>query len=328
MATRVRPGRDGLTPSSRTRFGNDNIWLGVREFDTARAKRTALMLAVHGEPKPGIVYAATRRRVEEVAKALRDEGIRAAAYHAGMRPAEREGAHSRADEDDVIVATNAFGIGVDTPNVRFVFHLDMPDSVDAYSQEIGRAGRDGEPARAVLFYRPQDAGMRRAMVSTGKVLADLTKILHGLERAGAAALLRAGEVVPGQAGPDPDVAAARAAEDREAFRQYRLGRVELMRAYAETPGCRRRYLLNYFGEALEADCGTCDQCDHGASNRHAPHGADGFAIHARVRHRVFGDGTVMRQDGDSLVVLFDVAGSRKLALDHLRQHDLLRLLVR
>jgi len=342
-------------------FNRPNIWLGVRAFETARAKQQALLLAVAGAPKPGIVYVATRRRAEEVADALREEGTRAVAYHAGMRPAERERVQSAfmQDEEEVIVATNAFGMGVDKPDVRFVYHLDMPDSVDAYYQEVGRAGRDGEPARAVLFYRPQDAGVRRAMVSTGKIGADdfarvmealqgrteavataelaqrteiaprrLTKILHDLTRTGAAALSPVGDVVPPGEQRSPEAAASRAAEEREGFRRYRVGRVELMQAYANTPGCRRRYILNYFGEALEADCGNCDRCEAGASARQARRGGDALPVHARVRHRVFGEGTVMRHDGDSLVVLFDTAGTKKLAVDHLREHRLMEVLVR
>jgi ATP-dependent DNA helicase RecQ len=342
-------------------FNRPNIWLGARTFETARAKRWALLLAVQGEPKPGIVYVATRRRAEEVADALAEEGVRAVAYHAGMKPTDRERVQSEfmRGAQEVIVATNAFGLGVDKPNVRFVFHLDMPDSVDAYYQEIGRGGRDGEPARAVLFYRPQDAGVRRAMVSTGKIQTDvfervagilrahdgpltadelaeqmdvppkrLTKILQGLERTGAARLLPGGEIVSRNGESEVNGAAGRAAEEREGFRQYRLGRVELMRAYAETPGCRRRYILNYFGEGLEQDCGYCDRCDAGASAREARQAADRFPMHARVRHRVFGEGTVMRQEGDSVVVLFDAAGSKKLALEHLRSRGLLEILVR
>ncbi len=200
--------------------------------------------------------------------------------------------------------------------------------------------------------------MRRAMVSTGKIQADdfervaealqsnhgpvtaveltqrteiaprrLTKILHDLERTGAAEVLATGEVVPREGDSSTEALADRAAEERETFRQYRLGRVELMRAYAETPGCRRRYILNYFGEALEADCGNCDRCDAGASVRQAREGENRFPLHARVRHRVFGEGTVMRRDGDSVVVLFDVAGSRKLALEHLQANNLLEVMV-
>src|SRR6201999_4267048 len=95
-------------------------------------------------------------------------------YHGGLARHARESAQERFmnDELDVIVATTAFGMGVDKPNVRFVFHLDVADSVDSLYQEVGRAGRDGEPARALLFYRPEDLGLRRFFAGSGQVELD------------------------------------------------------------------------------------------------------------------------------------------------------------
>ena len=124
--------------------------------------------------KPGIVYAATRKRTEELAGALRGAGVDAAPTTPGMSAAEREAAQERFmdGEVDVIVATTAFGMGVDKADVRFVFHAEIPESVDSYYQEIGRAGRDGEPAEAVLFYRPEDLGLRRFFAGGGQVGAD------------------------------------------------------------------------------------------------------------------------------------------------------------
>ncbi|HET8628430.1 MAG TPA: RecQ family ATP-dependent DNA helicase [Thermomicrobiales bacterium] len=151
-------------------FDRPNIWLGVERFADEPAKQRALLERVAAEPQPGIIYAATRRRAEDLAAALREQGIPARHYHGGMKAAEREETQRAFMEDEcpVIVATTAFGMGIDKPNVRFVFHYDVSDSVDAYYQEIGRAGRDGEPARAILFYRPEDLGLRRYFAAGGK----------------------------------------------------------------------------------------------------------------------------------------------------------------
>src|SRR3954469_613909 len=157
-------------------FDRPNIWLGVEHFRDEEHKKRALVERVAAEPKPGIVYAATRRGAEQYAEDFRAAGVDALAYHGGMNKREREAAQERFMDDrlEVIVATTAFGMGVDKSNVRFVFHSEVADSVDSHYQEIGRAGRDGAPARAVLFYRSEDLGLRRFFAGSGQV--DLEEI--------------------------------------------------------------------------------------------------------------------------------------------------------
>ena len=144
-------------------FDRPNIRLEVERHHDDRGKRRALVDRAEALGGPGIVYVATRRLAEETAEELGERGVRALAYHAGLSGSRRDEAQEAFMEDrvEVIVATTAFGMGVDKPNVRFVLHSEVSDSVDSYYQEIGRAGRDGEPADAVLFYRTEDLGLRR-----------------------------------------------------------------------------------------------------------------------------------------------------------------------
>ncbi len=153
-------------------FDRPNISLAVERFTTPDAKRAGLLdrvVGAAGGPGVGIVYAATRRIAEDVATALAERGLRTEAYHGGLPAARRRGVEAAFAGDllDVVVATTAFGMGIDKPDVRFVFHHDVADSPDSYYQEIGRAGRDGEPAEAVLFYRPEDLGLRRFFAGGG-----------------------------------------------------------------------------------------------------------------------------------------------------------------
>jgi ATP-dependent DNA helicase RecQ len=147
-------------------FDRATIHLSVERFHDEQGKRRALAAHVEELDGPGIVYAATRADVEEIAGE-----VGAVAYHAGLPKREREAIQDAFMEDDarVVVATTAFGMGVDKPDVRWVLHADIPDSVDSYWQEVGRAGRDGEPARAILLYRPEDVGVRRFFAASGKL---------------------------------------------------------------------------------------------------------------------------------------------------------------
>jgi ATP-dependent DNA helicase RecQ len=333
-------------------FDRPNIHLSVERFRDDDEKRQAVFLRAAGEPKPGLVYAATRKDTERYAEQLAELGLRAHAYHAGMRAADRNAVHERflAGELDVVVATTAFGMGIDKADVRFVLHASVADSLDSYYQEIGRSGRDGEPANAVLFYRPEDLGLRTFFAAglpdptelervatllqlaeepvTRKALAAeanltlsrTTALLNVLGDVGAARVVR-GRVSRGRRRLTPAAAAAAARELAESRQRVERSRIEMMRGYAETTRCRRQFLLGYFGETLEEPCGRCDTCDDGLASAEDVTGP--YAVNDRVRHAEWGDGMVMSTEGDRITVLFDQVGYRTLALDALEENGLL-----
>jgi ATP-dependent DNA helicase RecQ len=335
-------------------FDRPNIWLAVERFEDEAEKQTTLLDHVIHAEKPGIIYAATRKRTEELAERLKQQGIKASFYHAGMKGEDRKQVEVefQQDEIEVLVATTAFGMGMDKPNVRFVFHADISDSIDSYYQEIGRAGRDGEPAKAILFYNSEDLNLRRFFASGGQIkteqveqVAELlqnqsepiavqelqeqvelsqTKLKAALSRlteVGAVETLPTGEVALNSTSEDTSEAAEAAVQAQERWRQMARSRLEMMRGYAEVRDCRRRYLLNYFGEELEAPCGFCDNCRAGVivedSDRQP------FPVNSRVAHKTWGEGVVMRYEGDKLVILFEQVGYKTLGLDVAILHDLL-----
>ena len=196
-------------------FDRPNIRYGV--LDKYRpAEQLQAFLDRHRD-ESGIVYALSRRKVEEIAARLQAIGVKAAAYHAGLPQGERHRVQEGFLRDDiqVVVATVAFGMGIDKPNVRFVVHYDLPRHIEGYYQETGRAGRDGLPAEALLLYGAQDV-----------------------------------------------VTARRLIENTENPEQRRIEthKLNAMVAMAESPTCRRRVLLNYFGDWQDEDCGNCDVC--------------------------------------------------------------------
>ncbi len=152
-----------------TSFNRPNLTYRVLSAKEKKHKLPLILAAIRNAAPPGIVYATTRKECEELAADLRRSGVDAAAYHAGMGPAERSEVQERfmTDELSVVVATIAFGMGVDKPNVRFVIHSSVPGSLPAYMQESGRAGRDGDRAECVVLYRSADLGRRKRLVTLG-----------------------------------------------------------------------------------------------------------------------------------------------------------------
>jgi ATP-dependent DNA helicase RecQ len=350
-------------------FDRPNIALEVRRFLDDTDKRRVVVERAAAEPKPGIVYAATRRDAEAYAADLAALGLSAAAYHAGLTAGERSRAHDAflAGETDVVVATSAFGMGIDKEDVRFVLHASVPGSLDAYYQEIGRAGRDGGPAVAVLHYRTEDSGLQRLFATrapdedtlgavaervhdsgapvtrddiakaTGLTRRRVTAAVNLLEQAGAVRVEDDGRV-RAVAGTTAEEAAARAAEEARSRRRLEQSRLAMMLEYAETTGCRRRFLLGYFGEPYDAPCGACDLCaspssgdtvvdgvgDTGEEPRETPSpAAASYAAGTRVQHTEWGEGTVMSEEGDRVTVLFESMGYRTLSLAAITGKNLL-----
>ncbi|MFT3863975.1 MAG: RecQ family ATP-dependent DNA helicase [Solirubrobacterales bacterium] len=335
-------------------FDRPNLHFAVRRFSAAREKEEALVEAVAGAPKPGIVYIATRKASEELAEALSAAGVRAAAYHAGLASKRRGELQDRFmdDEVEVIVATTAFGMGIDKPNVRFVFHAGPSDSIDSYYQEVGRAGRDGEAAAAVLFYRPEDEAIRRFLGGAGGVDGEeLEAVGHAVEDDGGEAdpaalverldlsrsrVLEAvgrlqeagwlevgedGEVRRARGGPTLEQAVQEGVREGGERREFDRTRLAMMRSYAETQGCRRDHILSYFGEEHEVPCFYCDNCDAGLVK---PDEAERpYPIGAPVTHRSWGPGEVQRYDRDRVVVLFESVGYRTLDLTLVEEEGLL-----
>ena len=207
-----------------TGFDRPNLYFGVLRPKDKDEK--LLELLREREQRSGIVYCSTRKGVEEVCDLLNSRGIAATRYHAGLEDAERV----RNQEDfvydrkQVMVATNAFGMGIDKSNVSFVIHYNMPKNLESYYQEAGRAGRDGSEADCILLYSKRDVQTCRYFIESTESNPDLSP------------------------------------EQNAAFRQKEEARLKHMIFYCTTSDCLRGYMLRYFGDAYKDSCGKCSNC--------------------------------------------------------------------
>ncbi|MBA8792968.1 ATP-dependent DNA helicase RecQ [Friedmanniella endophytica] len=338
-------------------FDRPNLRLAVGTATDDRGKREAVVGRVRelaGDDGCGLLYVASRRDAERYADEVRRTGVPAEVYHAGLRVAERQRVHEAfaGGATGVVVATSAFGMGIDRPDVRFVVHASAPESLDSYYQQIGRGGRDGGPAEIALYYRAEDLHLQRFLTATRaprSVLAAVAATLHDapgplrptelaeqvdaprakrvravnlLEDAGAVRTDARGRLRWADPELSPTEAVRAAIEEARAHAARTRSRIEMMRGYAETTGCRRQVLLGYFGQQLDDRCGRCDHCEEGtAEDRPADEGA--FPHQTPVTHAEWGDGLVMSVEDDRLTVLFDDVGYKTLARRAVEEHDLL-----
>lgn len=263
-------------------FDRRNLWFGVAKVRNEPERLRALLAALTVQDALAIVYAPTRNLVEELARVLGNAGFRAAPYHAGLSPETRRQVLTRflTDQLGVVVATCAFGMGIDKPNVRLVVHWTLPPTPEAYYQEAGRAGRDGGMARCLLLYRPGDASLPRRQLDvtfppeqlaervwSGQT--DAARIPDNL-RTSLDRLHRELRPAGGSIEWEPVRRRRRLAEER----------IAVMECYARDRRCRRVALVGYFGEQL-VRCAGCDVCS-GTASRPLPRPEDERRL-ARLR---------------------------------------------
>lgn len=331
-------------------FDRPNIALSVRrtrshlpEAQAVDDRTVEVVLAVE---TPALVYALTHERCEQIADRLRHDAVRAAAYHAGLSAAQRSDVQDRffAGQLDVVVATSAFGLGIDKPDVRSVVHAGVPGSLDEYYQEIGRAGRDGQPAAAVLVYDHRTIRIPKLLAVRSRIPDESVRaVVDALEACGArttiAALAHSSGVGPHvvqrlvaellelgvittdghdaitPAEPPPRDTVERLEASGEQQQAILASRIESARLYAESVHCRRAELLAYFGEQYEPPCGNCDNdASAGAPPIPPVRSVKGTPVH----HRLWGAGTLLSRDDHELVVVFDSVGYRHLTPRSLR----------
>ncbi|TDC43149.1 RecQ family ATP-dependent DNA helicase [Micromonospora sp. KC213] len=361
-ATASPPVRDDIIARLRLRdpevvisgLDRPNLFIEVAHCPTDDYRWRRLTTLLGDDGRPGIIYVPTRRTAEELATRLTDAGFPARHYHGGMPTGARQDLHEAflADQVPIMVATSAFGMGIDKPNIAWVVHMALPDSPDSYFQEIGRAGRDGEPARVLLLWRAEDvslqryfsgglpdptelrdlAALLRKQPRTRKELRELTGLgarklgqyLALLEQVGAAQPRARQKIGAPRYSPTPVDAARAAVAEAERRQTVTRSRTDMMRAFAETTACRGQTLLAYFGEQMSAVCGHCDNCHEGTSR--ADDGAVGpFPVHSQVRHPEWGTGLVLNYVDDRMTVLFDEVGYKTLSVPVVSEQGLLTL---
>ncbi|MET8200905.1 RecQ family ATP-dependent DNA helicase [Micromonospora taraxaci] len=361
-ATASPPVRDDIIARLRLRdpdvvisgLDRPNLFLEVAHCPDEDYRWRRLMTLLRDEGRPGIIYVPTRRSSEELAARLTDAGFPALSYHGGMPVGARAELHEAflADQVPIMVATSAFGMGIDKPNIAWVVHMALPDSPDSYFQEIGRAGRDGQPARVLLLWRAEDVGLQRffsgglpdvdelrdlaALLrrkaatktelreATGLGPRKLGQYLALLEQVGAAEPRARQRIGAPRYSPAPADAATAALAEAERQQTVTRSRTDMMRAFAETNACRGQTLLAYFGEQMTEVCGHCDNCHNGTSV--ADQGAVGpFPVHSRVRHPEWGQGLVLSYEDDKMTVLFDEVGYKTLSVRVVSEQGLLTL---